>query len=111
MAAIWLLPARRRSKGVGAVFVAAIHLELSLPYARSLKEKRMALNSLMDRVRTRFGASVAEVGQQDVWQRAEVGVALVSGEERHLREMAAKVTEFVASHWEGEICAAQVEIL
>ncbi|HEY8346325.1 MAG TPA: DUF503 domain-containing protein [Symbiobacteriaceae bacterium] len=93
------------------MFVAAIRLELSLPYATSLKEKRQALSSLLDRVRTRFGAAVAEVDDQDLWQRAVVGIALVSGEEGHLREMAAKVTNFVEAHWDGEVCVAEVEIL
>lgn len=93
------------------MFIAAIRLELSLPYAGSLKAKRQALNSLLDRVRSRFGAAVAEVGDQDLWQRSVVGIALVSGEDRHVREMAAKVTSFVESHWEGEVCAIQVDIL
>lgn len=65
----------------------------------------------MDKVRNRFGAAVAEVGDQDLWQRSVVGVALVSGEQSHLRDMAAKVTGFVESHWEGEVCAIDVEIL
>lgn len=93
------------------MFVAAIRLELSVPGASSLKEKRMALTSLMDKVRARFGAAVAEVGAQDLWQRAEVGIALVSGQNTHVREMADRVIAFVESHWEGEVCRVEVEIL
>ncbi len=91
--------------------IAAIRLELSIPHAGSLKAKRQVLNSLLDKVRTRFGAAVAEVGDQDLWQRSVVGIALVSGEEHHVRDMAAKVTGFVEAHWEGEVCAIDVEIL
>ena len=93
------------------MFIAAIRLELSLPDAGSLKAKRQALRSLTDKVRVRFGAAVAEVGDQDLWQRAQVGIALVSGEEGHVRDMAAKVVGFVESHWEGEVCAIEVEVL
>ncbi|HEY3368536.1 MAG TPA: DUF503 domain-containing protein [Symbiobacteriaceae bacterium] len=93
------------------MFIAAIRLELSIPDAGSLKAKRQALRSLMDKVRVRFGAAVAEVGDQDLWQRAQVGIALVSGEEGHVRDMAAKVVGFVESHWEGEVCAIEVEVL
>jgi len=93
------------------VFIAAIHLELSIPHANSLKAKRQALSSLLDKVRNRFGAAVAEVGNQDLWQRAEVGIALVSGDEGHVRDMAAKVTGFIEAHWEGEVCAINTEIL
>lgn len=93
------------------MFIAAVRLELSIPHANSLKEKRMLISSLMDRVRHRFGAAVAEVGEQDIWQRSVVGIALVSGEAGHVRDMAHKVTGFVESHWAGEVCAVDVEIL
>lgn len=93
------------------MFIAAIRLELSIPHANSLKAKRQVLNSLLDKLRNRFGAAVAEVGDQDIWQRSVVGIALVSGEEGHVRDMAAKVVGFTESHWEGEVCAIDVEIL
>lgn len=93
------------------MFIASIRLELSIPHAGSLKAKRQALSSLIDRLRVRFGAAVAEVGDQDLWQRAVVGAALVSGEERHAREMADKFVGFVESHFEGEVCSIQIEIL
>jgi uncharacterized protein YlxP (DUF503 family) len=93
------------------LFIAAVRLELSIPHANSLKAKRMVLKSLMDKVRTRFGAAVAEVGDQDLWQRAVVGIALVSGEECHVRDMAAKAVGFVEANWEGEVCGIETEIL
>jgi uncharacterized protein YlxP (DUF503 family) len=96
---------------VGHVFVAAIRLELSIPHAASLKAKRQVLQSLITKVRGRFGAAVAEVGDQDLWQRSVVGIALVSGEESHAREMAAKVRDFVDAHWEGEVCDWDMDIL
>lgn len=93
------------------MFIASIRLELSIPHANSLKAKRMVVNSLVDRIRSRFGAAVAEVGDQDLWQRSVVGIALVSGENTHVREMADKVVGFVEAHWEGEVCEIDVEIL
>jgi uncharacterized protein YlxP (DUF503 family) len=93
------------------MFIASIRMELSIPYASSLKEKRQVVTSLIGRVRHRFGAAVAEVAHQDLWQRAVIGIALVSGEEHHVRAMAAKVTDFAHSHFEGEICAVHLEIL
>lgn len=93
------------------MFIAAIRLELSIPYANSLKAKRQALNSIIEKVRHRFGAAVAEVGEQNVWQRAAVGVALVSGEEGHVRDMAEKVVGFVQANFEGEVCDIEIEVL
>lgn len=58
-------------------------LSLMLAEAHSLKEKRMVLRRIKDRVRERLGVFVNEVGSsasKDSWQRAELGVAVVSGE-------------------------------
>jgi uncharacterized protein len=60
------------------VIVAVQTFVLSVPGCSSLKEKRMVVKSLKDRIRHRFNVSVAETGSQDVWSRAEVTVALVS---------------------------------
>lgn len=51
---------------------------LSLPGCVSLKEKRMVVRSLRDRIRHRFNVSVAETGEQDSHTRGELTVALVA---------------------------------
>ncbi|MBN2383565.1 DUF503 domain-containing protein [bacterium] len=51
---------------------------LRISACRSLKEKRFALKSLIDRIAHRFNISVAEVDDQDLWQKATVAVAMVS---------------------------------
>jgi uncharacterized protein YlxP (DUF503 family) len=75
--------------------VGTLRLELFLPASDSLKAKRSVLNHVKERVRTRFNASVAEVGNQDLWQRATLGVAIVGGEsgvlDRVLRDILASV--------------------
>ncbi len=55
----------------------AVRLELELPYALSLKDKRQTLRSLKDRLR-RKNVSVVESGHQDLWQRATVELALAA---------------------------------
>jgi len=60
------------------VIVGVMTWELSLPGCSSLKEKRMVVRSLKDRIRPRFNVSIAETGFQDVVQRAEITVALVA---------------------------------
>lgn len=52
--------------------------ELALPECRSLKEKRMVLKSLKERLQTRFRVSVAETRYQDLWSRGELTVAIVA---------------------------------
>jgi len=60
--------------------VGLLHMELHLPGSHSLKEKRSVVNHVKERLRTRFNASVAEVDHQELWQRAALGVAVVSGD-------------------------------
>lgn len=60
--------------------VGVLTLELHLPASDSLKAKRSVLNHVKERIRSRFNVSVAEVDHQDLWQRATLGVAAVSGE-------------------------------
>lgn len=61
--------------------VGTLRLDLHLPAADSLKAKRSVVNRVKERVRSRFNASIAEVSDQDLWQRATLGVAVV-GEEQ-----------------------------
>jgi len=62
------------------VYVAVAKLSLVIGDAHSLKEKRMVLRPIKDRVRERLHVTVNEVGEHDVWQRAELGCAVVSGD-------------------------------
>lgn len=58
--------------------VGVLTLEILLPYAHSLKEKRAVLRKMRDRLRARFNVAVAELDHQDVWQRATLGVVSLS---------------------------------
>jgi uncharacterized protein YlxP (DUF503 family) len=81
------------------VFVGIVRIELHLPGARSLKDKRSVVQGLKERIRHRVRASVAEVDHQDLWQRAALGVAIVSGERRQVDEQLQSVRHLVqATH-------------
>ncbi len=58
--------------------VGVLTLEIQLPYAHSLKEKRAVLQKMRDRLRSRFNVAVAELDHQDVWQQATLGVVSIS---------------------------------
>jgi uncharacterized protein YlxP (DUF503 family) len=62
------------------MFVGVLRLTFHVPHARSLKDKRRVVQKFRDRVRSRFDVSIAEVGAQDLHQRAVFGVAVVSGD-------------------------------
>ncbi|HEX7095796.1 MAG TPA: DUF503 domain-containing protein [Acidimicrobiales bacterium] len=84
--------------------VLALAIEVHLPASRSLKHKRAVLRPLLDGIRSRYpGVAVAETNHQDRWQRAEIGVAAVSGSARTVRELLDEVERFVWSFPDLEV--------
>jgi hypothetical protein len=78
--------------------VGAMRWELALPGCSSLKEKRMVVRSLKDRIHHRFKVSVAETDHQDVWTRAQLAVAVVSTDARHAEEVLDQVDRMVVQN-------------
>jgi uncharacterized protein YlxP (DUF503 family) len=73
--------------------VGLLTLELHIPDAQSLKDKRQVLRSLKDKLRREFNVAVAELEHQDTWQRSVVGVVTIANEEKHVAEVLQKVLE------------------
>jgi uncharacterized protein YlxP (DUF503 family) len=91
--------------------VGVLRVSLQVLNAHSLKEKRMVLRSLKDRLLNTFNVSVAEVGANDKWQAAEIGVAAVGNEARFVGTVMEKVKGFIGSNPAVRIIEAEVEIL
>src|ERR1700684_2425261 len=73
--------------------IGLLSLEIHIPDARSLKDKRQVLRSLKDRLRAHFNVSVAELEHQELWQRSRVGVVSISGDGKHLEESLEAIAE------------------
>ena len=73
--------------------VALLELDLHIPYAQSLKDKRMAVRSIKDRLRKRFNVSISEVDHQETWQRAGVGVVSIDPDPTYLEQQLALALE------------------
>jgi uncharacterized protein len=71
--------------------IGLLTLELHLPEAQSLKNKRQVLRSLKDRLRGHFNVAVAELDFEETWQRSVVGVVTLGNEEQHVEESLQKV--------------------
>lgn len=83
--------------------VAVVRFQLHIPHSRSLKEKRAAVKPVVEGIRNRFSLSVAEVGYQDKWQRALVGLAVVAGSQAHAAEVVDSVERWVWSRPDVEV--------
>ena len=89
--------------------LATLQVTLHIPGSHSLKEKRMVVRSLCDRLRRRFNVAVAEVAEQDVWQVAVIGAVVVSGDARHAESMIGAVLRAVEDE-EGEALITQSHV-
>ena len=76
---------------------AAMTFDLHVPASRSLKAKRAVIRPIIDGLRHRFRLSVAEVGHHDQWQRAEIGVAVISESDGRAQELLDAVERFVVA--------------
>ncbi len=91
---------------------AIARIDLALYDCQSLKDKRQILRSLIERARSRFQVSIAEVEDQDLWQRAVIGVAYVSSNGGHAREVIEKIVEWVSTASpEAEMLEADIELV
>lgn len=73
--------------------IALLTVELVIPWAQSLKDKRSAVHGLKDRLRSRFNAAVAEVDHQDKWQRAVIAVCMLGNDRRQLASEMSRVRQ------------------
>jgi uncharacterized protein YlxP (DUF503 family) len=87
------------------MYVGVAKLSLAVPNAHSLKEKRMVIRRVKDRVRERIGVTINEVGELDVWQRAELGVAIPSADRGKALELIDQVVREVMNASGGQVVA------
>lgn len=86
-------------------------LDLRIPENHSLKEKRHVLRKLIDRVKTRFNVAIAEVGDNDLWQRAQMGFCTVGNDRRHINSSLDKVINFIEQMNLVETVNSEIEII
>lgn len=79
--------------------------------AHSLKEKRMVLRSLKDRLLNKFNISVAEIGSNDKWQVGELGIATVANDGKHVSSVMDEVKRFIGSNPAIRVIEADVEVI
>lgn len=79
--------------------------------SNSLKEKRHIVKSVIERVKSRFNVSIAEVGELDKWQVAEIGFSCVTNSRRHADEIINNVLKFIEADGRFDVTAFEMEIL
>jgi len=93
------------------VFTGSLVLDVLLGEVRSLKDKRAVVRPLVAELRRRFAVSAAEVGDANLHRRAEIGVAVVAGEPRHVTEVLDACERLVAARPELVLLSARRQLI
>jgi len=93
------------------MIVGILQMELHMGESQSLKQKRMILKSLKDRLRKRFNISVSEIGYQETWQRSLVGVTSIGTDKGYVDGLLSTVLDWVAGNPTVTLISSQTEIL
>ncbi len=90
--------------------IGLLTLEVVLPYAQSLKDKRQVIRRLRDRLK-KFNVSIAECGHQDLWQRSTLGIVAISSDQALLEKTLHTVTDEAEKILDGNLGHCQIEYL
>ncbi len=94
------------------MFVGILRIDLYMDGNRSLKDKRQTLKSLIHRAKSRFNnISIAEVDSNDLWQKATIGICIVSNEKRLVNSVLDQVTDFIDSSGIVQMGSRELEII
>ncbi|NQT90704.1 MAG: DUF503 domain-containing protein [Candidatus Omnitrophica bacterium] len=93
------------------MIIGLLTIRIHIPASNSLKVKRMATKSVKERLRNRFNVSVAEVGEHEKWQLADIAVCSVSGTKANVNSTLSMVLNFVDNFKQVDIVDHQIELL
>jgi uncharacterized protein YlxP (DUF503 family) len=91
--------------------VGVVRLTFLIHGNRSLKGKRKVVKSLVEKCRHRFNVSVAEVDDQDLYQRSTIGVAIVSSDARLVNSLLDQVIDYMDSLQLAELADQEIELI
>ncbi|RKD29079.1 hypothetical protein BET03_05895 [Thermohalobacter berrensis] len=91
--------------------IGACTVELIIYEANSLKEKRQVIKSLIERIKSRYNTSIAEIDFNDKWRRSIIGFACVTNNTKHANKMVSNVLKFIERDSRVEVSNINIEIL
>jgi len=91
--------------------IGVCRIELRIPGNQSLKGKRAVIKPMIARLKNSYNVSVAEIDNQDLWQRATLGITCVSNHRRHADETLATIIRFIVQNYPDlELLDSEVEV-
>jgi len=84
---------------------------ISIPESFSLKEKRKVKRSIVDKVRSKFNVSIAEVESQEIWNELVLGISIVSTESKYIYEVMSEIIKLIEEQKDTELIDYEIDIL
>lgn len=94
-----------------SVILGLCTIELFIADSQSLKDKRKVLLSLKAKLQQKFNLSVAEVDEQDMWQKAVLALACVANDSRHVNQVLDQALNLIRSNPAVAVVQSRVELL
>lgn len=91
--------------------IGTMKMTIHIPWAHSLKEKRMVVKSLCAKARNKFNISIAEVEEQDIHQIIVLGIVCIAGDNAQADSILDHVINFIEGSTEGEIVKIDRDVL
>lgn len=91
--------------------IAVLQIELDIPGAQSLKDKRRVIKSIKDACHRHHMASVSEVGSLDVWNRSILGIAVVSNSGMVAAQSLDRITERIREGYDAQVITTTREVV
>ena len=101
----------QKQKLNGETYVGIAHLDLHVPEARSLKDKRGPVRSLVEKIRNRHQVLVIEAGHQDLQQRSRLAICALSTSSVDIEARLRRVEGTVDRNWSGHVLSWEIEIV
>ena len=89
------------------MWILVLRIDLLIPGSRSLKDRRQAVRSLKERLKNRFDAACAEVGDLESWNRASLGISCVANEKPILQDIGDQISRYAQN--DGNVQVSCVE--
>ncbi len=93
------------------MIVGACVVELHIEAAQSLKAKRGVIRSIVRRVRNEFNLAVSEIGGQDTWQYAALGLAAAGADAASVRSVLERAGDFIEDLHLARVLSADIEVV
>jgi uncharacterized protein YlxP (DUF503 family) len=93
------------------MIIGILNLEIEIPSAMSLKDKRAILNSIQTRTRQKFNVAIAETDDQDIWNAATISIVTVSNEQQHANSILTNVLAHIETYRSCFITDTTVEFI